>query len=77
METFVATCNNTGANCVNSMTSKNWGIWCMAGHFLLVLKILLKMAIVRMRQDNSAPGTYRHSELHIAMDRWQVNLSKN
>ena len=69
-----------GANCVNSMMSKNWGIWCrccnsfataksFARHFLLVLKILLKMTIVQMRQDNGAPGTCRQSELHFVMDR--------
>ena len=28
MEIFVGPCNNTGDNCVNSMASKNWGIWC-------------------------------------------------
>ena len=72
-------CNNTGANCVNSTTRKNWGIWCkccialgqqkrLAEHFLLVL-MLLKMTIVQMRQDNSVSGTCRHSELHIAMGR--------
>ena len=37
----------------------------LAEHFLLAL-ILLKMTILRMRQDNSAPGT---CELQIAMDR--------
>ena len=69
-----------GANCVNSMMSKNWGIWCRCciallqqkvwlRHFLLVLKILLKMTIVQMRQDNGAPGTCRQSELHFVMDR--------
>ena len=41
----------------------------LAGHFLLVLKILLKMTIVQMRQDNGAPGTCRQSELHFVMDR--------
>ena len=59
-----------GANCVNSMmlhsfaTAKSF-----ARHFLLVLKILLKMTIVQMRQDNGAPGTCRQSELHFVMDR--------
>ena len=39
----------------------------LAEHFLLVL-ILLKMMIVRRRtEENSGPGTCRHSELHIAM----------
>ena len=49
----------------------------LAGHFLLVLKFLLKMTIVGMRQQNSALATCPHSELHIVMDRQQVTVSKN
>ena len=44
----------------------------LAEHFLLVL-ILLKMTIVRRRtEENSVLGTFRHSELHIAMGDGQV-----
>ena len=49
----------------------------LAGHFLLVLKMLLKMTIVRMRQGNGVPVTCCHSKLHIVMDRWEVTVSKN
>ena len=38
----------------------------LAEHFLLALTWLKMTTIVRMRQDNSAPGT---CELQIAMDR--------
>ena len=30
-----------------------------------------------MTQDNSVPGTCHHNELHIAVDRQQVTVSKN
>ena len=75
------------ANCVNSTTSKDWGIWCrccialwqqkFGWTFPIDVKNLLKMTIVRMRQDNSVPGTCRHSELQVAMEKWQVTVSKN